>query len=265
MISSFFLKPGARRKWIFVTAVAWTIGLALVARGTAKLRQRDREYSVKAQRDLRSDESNTRLQKIQQENSRMHEELKKLPDLNAEVAELKKKAVNGEEKEVALWASQSSTLQAAIEQKQRELAEVGQWSSEWQKAKQREAAEARLEEKAKEAPADSENEYTRTKETLRKLALARKRLVDIRKEWAHLEKSEKDKFRPRLQAALEEWTTANNVLGEDHALYQDFPLNSDQDAASVLMMRSIIPDRNGMLVSVFLDGTVNISKANEAN
>jgi hypothetical protein len=106
-----------------------------------------------------------------------------------------------------------------------------------------------------------ENEYAETKETLRKLALAQKRVIEIRKEWTQLDKSEKEKFQPRLKEAQAEWMAANNKLGKDAVLYQGFPItNSVSDPANSLLMRSVVPDQNGISISVFLDGTVIFSK-----
>jgi hypothetical protein len=256
----FFLKIAAWRKLIFAGATVWAIALLLVARSTSKLREQSGRHSVLSV-EARTDED-PRVAALQQENSRLQSELKNVPDLQAAIAQLRNENDEQERKSRALWAGQSNALQAAIEQKQRELAEFGQWSTQWHKAEQEKAAEERLAERAKQGPLDWQNPETR--ELLSQLALARKRIIEVRKEWTQLGKSEKDQFRPRLEEAQAQWMALNDKLGKDAALYQGFPIaNANQDASTVLLMRSLVPDQNGTIVSVFLDGTVNVSKASD--
>jgi hypothetical protein len=262
MMSPFFSKVTAWRKWIFLALVAWAIGLALVAWSTANLRRHQRgalqSQPVSAPADFA-----TRLQGIQQENSRLQSELKTLPELKARAAQLQNEIQAN--KNATLWPAQSNTLQAAILLKQQEIAEISHWSSEWHKAKQREAAQARLLEKAKETSLDGKQGYAETTSTLSNLALAWKRLSEVRSEWKQLDKSEKDKFRSRLDEAQSQWSAAYRALGKDTVLYQEFPFTNSTDPHSVLLMRSVVPDQNGITASVYLDGTVNFSKAGENN
>lgn len=262
MISPIFSKVTAWRKWIFLALVAWALALALVARSTANLRRHQRG-ALQSQPDSASDDFATRLHGIQQENSRLQSELKTLPELKARAAQLQNEIQAN--KDATPWAAQSNTLQASIMQKQQEIAEISRWSSEWHKAKQREAAQARLLEKAKESSVDGEQRYAETTNILSNLALAWKRLSEVRSEWKQLDKSEKDRFRSRLDEAESQWSAAYRALGKDTVLYQEFPFTNSTEPRSVLLMRSVVPDQNGMTTSVYLDGTVNFSKAGENN
>src|ERR1051325_4675787 len=151
MIAPVLSKLAATRKWIFLAAVAWMMVLVLVARSTAKLRARQ-PGPEGSERGVVAEDLDPQLLKLRRENDRLQNELKKLPELSATVAQLQN--ISPTNKQSALWAGQSNALQAAIEQKQRELAELHQWSSDWQKAQQLEAAQARLAEKAKESSAN---------------------------------------------------------------------------------------------------------------
>jgi len=95
----------------------------------------------------------------------------------------------------------------SIEQQKRELAEVHQWSSDWELAKQREAAETRLAEKAA-SPRQPRKRDAETKETLRQLALAQKRLPKSAMNGPHSIKR-KRQIRPRLREAQSEWQAAD--------------------------------------------------------
>jgi hypothetical protein len=51
-------------------------------------------------------------------------------------------------------------------------------------------------------------------------------------------------------------------LGKDKALFEELPLNSpDQTDPRTAVLRSIIPDAQGLSTTVYLDGTVEYSKA----
>lgn len=259
MISPFLTKIAALRKWIYLGAAAWTFALVFIARGTGHLRQHT-QSALEPRSGLPENNARDELAALRQENGRLQNELEKLPELSARAAQLKKKFSPGENANGDLWTAQSNSIQSAIEQQKRALAEVYQWSSEWHKAKQREEAQARLAERASDVSADPDKEYARTTEMLRNLALAQKRLSEVRREWTKLDKSEKDQFRPRLEQAQAEWWAADQKVGKDRVLYQAMPLTNLQDPSSVVFLRSIIPDQNGTLVTVYLDGTVQFSK-----
>ena len=259
MISPLLTRIVAWRKWIYLGAAVWTIALFFVARGTAHLRSHTHP-PAQSQTGPSEDESARQLSALKQENIRLQSELKKLPELTAAAAELREQLAPQQNKNNALWTAQSNALQTAIEQQKRDLAEVHRWSSNWHTAKQRAWAASRLAEKASALAADPEKEYAQTKETLHHLALAEKRLAEVRHEWVQLAKSEKDQFRPRLEQAQAEWSAAYQKLGEDRALYQTFPLTNTQNPSTVVFLRSIVPDQNGTSITVYLDGTVQFSK-----
>jgi hypothetical protein len=259
MISPFLTKLYGWRKWIYLAAATWTVALFFVANRTAHLRGQP-QSRTQSRVGLAEHDTRNQLSALQQENDRLQTELKKLPELTATAAQLREQLAPGQNQNAALWIAHSNTLQTAIEKEKRELADVYQWSSDWQLAQQRKAAEERLAEKAGQVAADPEKEYAQTKETLRQMALAQKRLSEIRHEWTQLDRSEKDKFVPRLREAQAQWQAADDKLGQDRVLYQAFPLTNTLDPSSVVFLRSIIPDQNGTSITVYLDGTVQLSK-----
>src|SRR4051794_37944862 len=179
MSSDLYLRIAARRRWVIAIAAAWTIALLLVARSTAKLKEQSGRRSALSMEARTAEDP--RFATLQQENSRLQSELKNVPELQATIAQLRNETDEQERKSSSLWAGRSNALQTAIEQKQKELAEISQWSAQWHQAEEKKAADERFAEKAKEGPVDWQN--PETKELLNQLALARKRLIDIRKEW----------------------------------------------------------------------------------
>jgi hypothetical protein len=171
MISPFLTKLAACRYWIYLAAAAWTIPLFFIARGTAHLRH-DTPSVLESRLDIADNTNADQLSALRQENTRLQNELKKLPELTAAADQLREQIASPKSANAALWTAQSNALQTAIGQQKRELAEIYQWSSAWEMTKQREAAQARLAEKASQLAADSEKEYAQTKETLRQMALA---------------------------------------------------------------------------------------------
>lgn len=261
MISSSLLKLAARRKWIFLGALLWSIALAFVARGTARFREHQ-NHVFKSELEIASQDLDTDLDRVNNENHRLRKELQSLAELRASAANLTQEIASQQKSNETIWKAHSNLLSLAIDQEQRELAEINRWSSDWHATIQREAAQARWADKQKESSGDAEKDFAATKNTLSKLALARKRLFEIRNEWVKLDKTEKEKFRNLLEEAQAEWMTANEQLGKDEVLYRFYATtNSTQNPSNVLLMQSIIPDQNGRRINVFLDGTVILSGA----
>jgi uncharacterized small protein (DUF1192 family) len=153
MISPLLSKLAAWLGWILLLAAVWAVALAFVARGTAQLRS-ERGAAIASQRSLAVSDFDARLSALQRENNRLRNDLTRVPELKAAAAQLRTELAAQESKTAQLWTGESNVLQTAIEQKQRELVEIRQWSSEWHTARQREAAEERLAEKAKQPTAD---------------------------------------------------------------------------------------------------------------
>src|SRR5690242_14167276 len=144
MISPILSKFAAWRRWIFIAAILWSVVLVFVAKSTAGFRKFQR-YTYESQLAAETENLAADLRELQKEKSRLQSELEKIPELSAAAAQLRNQVDAQRKKDAAAWAAKSNLLESAIEQKQRELAEITQWSSEWHTAKEFEAAQTRLE------------------------------------------------------------------------------------------------------------------------
>jgi len=255
------IKLAAALKWILITAALLAVALVFIAKGTAHMREQTRRNITALMAD---DSADAPFKLLREENERLKSELRKVPELTAAAGRMRKQLLAPATNDSA-WTVKTNAIHFAIEQKKNELAELSRWQHERQTAEQQEAARARLVEKAQEAQIDHDEPYAKLKETLSKLALARKRIIDLRQDWGQLPNAEQKNRQPLLQEARAEWMSANERLGKDNVLYQALPITDlSQDAATAVFMRSVLPDRNGMSVTVYLDGTVKFSQDEEA-
>jgi DNA repair exonuclease SbcCD ATPase subunit len=262
MISALTHFLASRWKAFLILCAMCMLALGVVAKRTHALTAENRRLALTGQPPI-SVSKPSALAPLLEENDRLRSELKKVPELKAAIQKLRGETDDDQSEQAGVWHSYSNRIHAAIGEKQRQLQELRAWAKERDAAEKRAAAARRLEERAAEGFTNSPEEYDKIKERLANLGIARQRLHNIRSEWTQSGKTAQDRttFQAKLKEAQGVWFEAFQQLGKDIALYEELPLPPTVDnPAGTPLLRSVIPDQNGLSATLYLDGNVIYTK-----
>lgn len=203
-----------------------------------------------------------RLTFLRKEQERLKSDIEAIAELKTTLSGLTNEVAEAQRKSSEVWFARSNELQLAIERERMALQKTIQWSRDWERMKIREAAEKRLAEKAA-LELDPVKENERIGEILREIALATKQRMKLQDAWT-MSRDKSPEARANFMAGLKEinagWLKATQELGADTPLYEQFSIKpADHADGQAVLFRSLIPDGQGMSVTVRLDGKVEWS------
>jgi len=196
--------------------------------------------------DLAGNDTADQLSALQQENSRLQIELKNSPKLTAAAAQLREQLAPSKTKMPQFGlpnptlSRQPSNNKSASWPKSINGPPIGEL------AKQREAAETRLAEKASQPSANPEKEYAETKKHSANWLSPRNAFPKSAMNGPQLDKTEKRQIRPPPARSPIRVASRRRQTRQRRVLYQAFPLTNTQDPSSVVFLRSVIPDKTAI-------------------
>ncbi|HEX7859123.1 MAG TPA: hypothetical protein VF773_02220 [Verrucomicrobiae bacterium] len=203
------------------------------------------------------------LKALRKEQERLKSDIQAITELQKTLAGLTNEVAAAEKQNSETWFARSSELQVAIEQARTALQETIQWSRDWERRKIFEAAENRLAEKAA-LNLDPVKEQERIGKILSEIARSTRERMKLHDSWrmsSDKSNEAREKFMTDLQKINAGWLKATGELGADTPLYEEIPIGIDEpNKTEAIFFRSVIPDLQGMSVTVLLDGTVKWSE-----
>jgi hypothetical protein len=202
-----------------------------------------------------------RLATLTSENTRLKNDLTTIDALKLQAKRLDQEIAATTVQTDAAWSAESNRLQSAIETSRARITDLENWEKERNRAELRKLAAARLAQKAQENSRDPADEKAQLESTFNQIAAGMRAQLEARREWAKMEKTPENRemFKSRLGAAWSNFDQAHKSLGPDSALFEDLPMTPDSDASSTPLLRSVLPDLQGVTATVYLDGRVEWS------
>jgi hypothetical protein len=253
------LKHSPSTRTFRIRLILAVLNLALLAflfQETRKLRRENLRVAVELQTSSRPSKTVERARLLQAGNERLKKDLLTIPVLAASAKSLQTELEERRPQQTAAWAAASNRLHEAIRLKRDELAGLADWSVEWDRMKLRRVAEARLAEKRLEP--DSPADPARLETALQQLGSSTQRRLDIIREWQESDKSPEK--RAVFLAGLAEFQAqrdgAIQQLGKDLVLYEEIPVPMTNRNPQAPAFRSLVPDPQGRLATVYVNGDV---------
>jgi hypothetical protein len=202
------------------------------------------------------------LESLEKENSRLKSELATIPDLSRKVQELQKVSAEESAKASEFWTQRSNMIESAIAKTKDEIRAIEDWGQNFDRAKLRERAAARLAQKAAagaKTPEEVVAGYARTQEILQTIATRTAKMREVRQQWQASEKKPENRaeFKRNMDAAWSGLDAAVKMLGDDSELFEQLPAPPENaDLSKMPFYRSLIPDLHGVTATLYFDGTV---------